>query len=218
MSPPPADSERKGEREGPSLEGAADSAGPVPCVHGLPPPRWLDGMATPLRAVEDAEGPRLPSALPPVVDAHVHLFPDRVFEAIWRWFGKHGWPIRYPLPSPQVVDFLLSRGVRHLIALHYSHTPGMAQSLNRYVAQLAAGHPQITGLATVLPGEPGAADILREAFSLGLKGVKLHCHVQRFSPDAPELAEIYQACSDAGLPLVMHAGREPSSQDRKSVV
>ena len=42
--------------------------------------------------------------------------------------------------------------------------------------------------------------------------MKLHCHVQRFSPDAPELAEIYQACSDAGLPLVMHAGREPSSQ------
>src|SRR5690606_37361234 len=105
----------------------------------------------------------------------------------------------------------LSRGVERVIALHYSHTPGMAQGLNRYVAGLAGTNPRITGLATVLPGEPGAEDVLREACSLGLKGVKLHCHVQRFSPDAADLEALYQVCSDAGRPMVIHAGREPSS-------
>jgi predicted TIM-barrel fold metal-dependent hydrolase len=63
----------------------------------------------------------------------------------------------------------------------------------------------------VLPGEEGATQILEEAFALGLRGVKLHCHVQCFAPDAPQLHEVYAACAKAGRPLVMHAGREPAS-------
>lgn len=120
-------------------------------------------LASPLPGLGDPEGTRLPASLPPVIDAHVHLFPDGLFDALWSWFETHGWPVRYPLYSPAVVDFLLDRGVEHLVALHYAHRPGMARGLNRFVGELAA-HPQVTGLATVLPGEPDAASILEEAF------------------------------------------------------
>ncbi|WP_407653891.1 amidohydrolase family protein [Archangium lipolyticum] len=169
----------------------------------------------PLPALDDEEGPRLPEGLPPVVDAHVHLFPDPVFEAVWRWFEQYGWPIRYKLHTPRVVSFLLSRGVSRVVALHYAHKPGMARFLNTYVAEVARAEPRVWGLATVLPGEEGAAEILAEAFEAGLKGVKLHCHVQCFAPDAPELHEVYAACARAGRPLVMHAGREPASPHYK---
>ncbi|WNG14903.1 amidohydrolase family protein [Cystobacter fuscus] len=175
---------------------------------------WLapgETRVPPLPALEDEEGPRLPEGLPPVVDAHVHLFPDRVFEAIWRWFDQYGWPIRYKLHTPQVLSFLLSRGVHRVVALHYAHKPGMARFLNTYMAEVVRAEPRVLGLATVLPGEAGAADILAEAFAAGLKGVKLHCHVQCFAPDAPALHEVYAACARAKKPLVMHAGREPSS-------
>ncbi|WNG55343.1 amidohydrolase [Archangium gephyra] len=174
---------------------------------------WLapGGSTLPLPALNDEEGPRLPEGLPPVVDAHVHLFPDGVFEAIWRWFDQYGWPIRYKLHTPQVVSFLLSRGVHRVVALHYAHKPGMARFLNSYVAEVARAEPRVLGLATVMPGEEGAAEILAEAFAAGLKGVKLHCHVQCFAPDAPALHEVYEACARAGRPLVMHAGREPAS-------
>jgi hypothetical protein len=178
---------------------------------------WLaDGRwPTPRPALEDEEGPRLPEGLPPVVDAHVHLFPDPVFEAVWRWFDQYGWPIRYKLHTPQVVSFLLSRGVSRVVALHYAHKPGMARFLNAYVAEVARAEPRVWGLATVLPGEEGAAEILAEAFAAGLRGVKLHCHVQCFAPDAPALHEVYAACAKAGRPLVMHAGREPASPQYK---
>jgi predicted TIM-barrel fold metal-dependent hydrolase len=178
---------------------------------------WLaPGSSTlPLPGLNDEEGPRLPEGLPPVVDAHVHLFPDGVFEAVWRWFDQYGWPIRYKLHTPQVVSFLLSRGVHRVVALHYAHKPGMARFLNGYVAEVARAEPRVLGLATVLPGEEGAAEILAEAFALGLKGVKLHCHVQCFAPDAPALHEVYAACARAGRPLVMHAGREPASPQYK---
>ena len=67
----------------------------------------------------------------------------------------------------------------------------------------------------MLPGEPGAVDVLRDAFAAGLRGVKLHCHVQCFAADAPELNEIYETCVAFDRPLVMHAGREPASKAYK---
>lgn len=180
-------------------------------------PFWLEPSRTtpPLPALDDEEGLKLPKSLPPVVDAHVHLFPDGLFEAIWRWFDQYGWPIRYKLHTPEVLAFLLSRGVSRVVALAYAHKPGMARFLNTYMAEVMRAEPRVLGLATVFPGEEGATAILEEAFAAGLKGVKLHCHVQCFAPDAPELHEVYAACAKAGRPLVMHAGREPASPQYK---
>jgi uncharacterized protein len=172
--------------------------------------KWMHGIELPIAPVNDEEGARLPTQLPPVVDGHVHLFPDPVFEAIWRWFDKHAWPIRYKLHTPKVIEFLLSRGVEHIVALHYSHKPGLARPFNEYMAQVCANEPRVVGLATVIPGEEGAVKILEDAFAAGLRGVKLHCHVQCFAADGDELHEIYDACAKADKPLVMHAGREPA--------
>ena len=171
----------------------------------------VPGFTMPLPALDDEDGPRLPASLSPVVDAHVHLFPDRLFDAVWRWFDAHGWPIRHKLYSPDVIAFLLSRGVERIVALHYAHKPGIARGMNAYMAGLVASEPRVVGLATVFPGEPGAEAILGEAFSAGLAGVKLHCHVQCFAPDEDALRPVYEACARAGKPLVMHAGREPRS-------
>lgn len=176
---------------------------------------WAKGNMLPLPAVNDAEGARLPAQLPPVVDAHVHLFPDPVFDAIWRWFDSYGWPIRYKLHTPEVLSFLFSRGVERIVALHYAHKPGMAAFLNQYMAELASSDPRIIGLATVFPGEEGAGALLDAAFAAGLRGVKLHCHVQCFSPDSPQMNEVYEACVRHDRALVMHAGREPASPKYK---
>ncbi|MGB0588419.1 MAG: amidohydrolase family protein [Myxococcota bacterium] len=162
-------------------------------------------------ALDDPEGAHVPDHLPQVVDAHVHLFPDPLFEAIWRWFDTHGWPIRYKLKTPAVIAYLLQRGVSHLVALHYSHKPGIARGLNAYMAEVVSEEPRVTGLATVYPGEPESRTILEEAFTAGLSGVKLHCHVQAFAPDTAPLEPVYEACVAAQRPLVIHAGREPSS-------
>jgi predicted TIM-barrel fold metal-dependent hydrolase len=168
-------------------------------------------LASPLPALDDAEGACVPHGLPPVVDAHVHLFPDRVFAAIYRWFDRHGWPVRYQLTAPEVIAFLRDRGVTRIVGLSYAHRPGMARALNEYMAALARDHAGVTGLATVMPGEPDALAIVRDAFALGLRGLKIHCHVQAIAPDAPELAPIYALCAERGFPVVIHAGREPKS-------
>lgn len=181
------------------------------CLARLATSGWLSGAGLPLAGIDDAEGARLPSGVAPVIDAHVHVFPDPLFDALWRWFEAHAWPIRYRLRTPALVAFLLERGVEQLVALTYAHKPGMARALNAYVAELALREPRVIGLGTVLPGEPEAGAIVDEAFAAGLAGLKLHCHVQCFAPDDARLAPIFERAASAGRPVVMHAGREPTS-------
>ncbi len=162
-------------------------------------------------ALDDPEGDRVPEGLPPVVDAHVHVFPDRLFAAVRGWFDAYGWKIRYRPDAKGTLDFLLSRGVARVVALPYAHKPGMARELNAFVAGLCREEPRVIGGATVFPGEEDARGVLREAFAAGLRAVKIHCHVQCIAPDDPRLHEVFAACAEAGVPVVMHAGREPSS-------
>ena len=163
-------------------------------------------------SLDDPDGARIPPEAAGVVDAHVHLFPDRVFDSIWRWFDANAWPVRHRLYSDGVLDWLESRGVARVVALHYAHKPGMAAALNEYVLAIARRRaPFVIPTATVLPGEPGEREILRRAFGEGARGVKIHCHVQRVAPDDDRLDAVFEEAARARVPVVMHAGREPST-------
>ena len=145
-----------------------------------------------------------------IIDAHVHLFPPRVFDAIWRWFDRHAWNIRYRLYAEEVLAHLRDHGVARAVGLCYAHVPEMARALNRFMAELGRAHPdQLIPLGTVLPGEPDAARIVDDALRAGLRGFKLHCHVQNVAPDDPRLDPIYERAAAAGVPVVIHAGRQP---------
>ena len=168
-------------------------------------------LQTPLPALNDRAANHIPKNLPTVVDAHVHLFPDPLFKSIWQWFEKYGWPIRYRLKSAEIVEFLLSRGIRRIVGLHYAHRPGVARELNVYMSALCCRYPQLTGMATVFPGEKNTDQILTEAFEAGLAGVKLHCHVQCFDMLGEDMRAIYRICQAFDKPLIMHVGREPKS-------
>ena len=166
-----------------------------------------------LPSINDSEGATTPGTFPFVVDAHVHIFPHDIFSSIWQWFDENAWPIRYRLSTSRVLDYLLSRGVGHIIALQYAHKPGISRKLNTYMVKKSREFPgKVTGMATVFPGEKDAEEILREAFNSGLGGVKLHAHVQCFDMNAGEMEVIYDLCESEKKPIIMHVGREPKSK------
>ncbi|RJR46451.1 MAG: amidohydrolase [Desulfobacteraceae bacterium] len=166
-----------------------------------------------LPSYNDPDGEHVPEGLPAVVDGHVHLFPPEIFAALWAWFDENAWPIRYRMAASEAIEHLLSRGVRHVVALQYAHKPGISRILNRFMAKTCSHFAgKVTGMAAVFPGEPDADQILREAFSIGLKGVKLHAHVHCFDLNAEEMNQIYALCASEKKPLVIHAGREPKSE------
>lgn len=165
----------------------------------------------PLKMLHDQEGTAIPGELEQVVDCHVHLFPDQLFEAIWDWFHHFGWEIRYRYFSKKILGFLQAKGIKKIIGLSYAHQPGMAKDLNQYLLDLSKDFPMLIPFGTIYPGEQHALQILKQGFQAGLKGLKLHPHVQLTPIDSPGLEEIFQLCQDLGRPVLIHAGREPRS-------
>ncbi|KJS00513.1 MAG: amidohydrolase [Desulfobulbaceae bacterium BRH_c16a] len=162
--------------------------------------------------INDQEDAKVPAGLPAVIDAHVHIFPRNIFSAVWKWFDQNGWHIRYQMTSSEVLAFLISHGIQHIIAFQYAHRPGIAHELNRYMmGKCIEFGNRMTGLATVYPGEKDAERILREAFAAGLGGLKLHAHVQCFDMNSDEMNCLYECCLTNKKPIVMHVGREPRS-------
>jgi len=145
-----------------------------------------------------------------IIDAHVHLHPDKLAEAIRRWFDKHAWDIRFREKADACVAELSRGGVDKMVALPYVHKPGLARALNDFTRELAKANPQVIPCCTVFPGEPGDEQILDEALSDGFRGVKIHSHVMRISPDDPRLDTVWRASARHRKPVVIHCGPEPS--------
>jgi len=142
----------------------------------------------------------------------VHLLPDRLAEAIRRWFSEHAWDIRYRIPVDEAVRTLREGGIDRCVVLPYAHKPGMAAALNDFTLQLSRAHPEVVPCCTAFPGEEGVERLLDEALGeRGFHGVKIHSHVMRVAPDDPRLDPVWRASARHRKPVVIHCGREPAS-------
>ena len=148
-----------------------------------------------------------------IIDAHVHLFPDRLANAIRAWFDREFWDIKYRESAEACIARLKAGGVSRAVALPYAHKPGMAVALNDFTLQLSKADPFVVPCCTVFPGEPGEEKILDEALGRdGYAGVKMHCHVQRVAADDPVLDPVWRASAKWKKPVVIHAGPEPAAK------
>ncbi len=147
-----------------------------------------------------------------IVDAHVHLHPDRLAEAIRRWFDTHAWEIKYRSGVDESVRTLTDGGVARMVALPYVHKPGLARALNDFTLDVSRRHPQVLPCCTVFPGEDGDEQILDEALDGPFRGVKIHSHVMRVAPDDVRLDAVWRASARWKKPVVIHCGPEPALQ------
>ncbi|KAI7830533.1 hypothetical protein BC939DRAFT_285415 [Gamsiella multidivaricata] len=157
----------------------------------------------------------------------------KLMDAVWTFFDNFYWPVRYKETYlANRADFLIEQGIRHVILLVYAHKNGIARDLNRFLAHTVDDmnkryvQPQsngfkarrrvASGLGTVMPGEPGATEILTEAFTtLNLSGIKMHSHVQCVPANHPTMDEVYETCIRFNKPVLIHAGKDPNSSAYK---
>lgn len=144
------------------------------------------------------------------VDAHVHLFPDRLFQAIRGWFERVGWEIPYPYKTDEVLAALKAFGVEELWALTYAHRAGIAEGVNAWLGEVARREPFVRGFFSVHPEDDDPEGIARRALDEhGLEGLKLHCEVQQVAVDDPRLDPVFDLLESRGLPCVLHSGDAP---------
>lgn len=145
-----------------------------------------------------------------MIDAHVHLFPDRLFDAIWKWFDDNAWAIAEKLYADDVIDRLEAAGNDYVVGLLYAHKPGMSDELNAWIGALARRRPCVVPSCTAHPRDADLTSILRRAKEVhGARLVKQHAHVLGIAPDDPAMFPLYEACIRLGLPLNLHVGNGP---------
>lgn len=144
------------------------------------------------------------------VDCHVHLFPERLFRAIRRWFDGVGWEIPYPHPHDEVLSALKGFGVHEVWALTYAHRPGTAEGLNAWMSDIARSEPMVRGFFTVHPEDDDPRSIAEQAMDEhGLEGMKLHAEVQNLAVDDPRLDGVFDVLEERRAPCVLHTGDAP---------
>jgi predicted TIM-barrel fold metal-dependent hydrolase len=147
----------------------------------------------------------------PIIDSHVHVFPQKLSDAVRYWFESHAWTFKYQGTAEDLIRLLFDNGVAGAVLLSYAHRPGISHHLNEFTAGLVKLFPHTVGLATLHPKDENPREIIRFGLmDLGLCGIKLHCHVQKTAPDDPLLFPIYEAVLEFDGILNIHAGREPA--------
>ncbi|WP_168219946.1 amidohydrolase family protein [Salarchaeum sp. JOR-1] len=143
-----------------------------------------------------------------VVDAHVHLLPDDLLNAVYGWFGAETeWQI--PTPDAATARARIRERTDGFVCFPYAHRPGVAQEMNEWVGRALADDPACVALGTVHAGDDDPRAVVRDAFDRGLAGIKLHCVVQGYPPDDPRLDSVYEELVARDAPLVIHASTHP---------
>jgi predicted TIM-barrel fold metal-dependent hydrolase len=146
-----------------------------------------------------------------IIDFHVHLFPDRMFDAIWEYFSSvYRWEVRYRMYARECVAYLRERNVEKIVYSNYAHREGIAEELNEWNHRFLEEHPDVYCFAAFHPGDEKALDLAARALEHPrVIGFKLQLLVQRFHPHDERLFPLYEAVIERGKRILFHAGTGP---------
>lgn len=147
----------------------------------------------------------------PFIDFHTHTFPDKLQAAITGWFQANTeWRWHFEGSWREITAHLEAmKGLIRYVTFGYAHKPGIARELNQFYAELMKASPKAVALMCAHQDDEDLKGIAKEAFGLGLKGVKIHCQVQKVSPSDERFFPLYEEVIDNGGIVMLHAGNGP---------
>jgi predicted TIM-barrel fold metal-dependent hydrolase len=147
----------------------------------------------------------------PMIDFHVHLFPDGFFNAIWRFFEEHlGRQIQYKLYYRECIAHLRACGVGPIVYSNYAHRKGVARALNDWNLRILEEIPDLYCFAAYHPDDDDALAMTEKLLANPkILGVKLQCVVQQLSPCDSRLFPLYEMIIERRKRLLLHVGTGP---------
>lgn len=153
-----------------------------------------------------------------VFDVHVHVQPWEMVKpsvlALMDDEAHRG--VREMLESPEALLRELDRnGVERACCINYvsPDVMGFTFEVNAWIAKFTRGHrDRLLPVGSVNPLHSGdVRGDARRVLDLGIRMIKIHPPHQLFSPNAyrlelPALAELYEECQSAGVPVMFHTG------------
>ena len=155
----------------------------------------------------------------PIIDAHAHIYPDKIASkavaAVGRFYG-----VEQSMAGKGSADDLLDvcnrSDITHFIVHSVATTAHSVPTINTFLAEQAAAHPEFIGFGTMHPDFEDMEAEVDRALALGLHGFKLHPDTQQVNMDDPRLMNFYEII-EGRVPLVVHTGdyRQDYSSPRR---
>jgi hypothetical protein len=141
------------------------------------------------------------------IDAHVHCFPDRLALAVRNQLNGSG-QLAGGCLLPDLAEIVRGSSFDGAWVLPYAHRAGIAADVNEWSAREVPRHAGLIAGATFHPDDEDLPALCRRALGeLGLRVVKLHCSVGKFSPGDARLRPLWAEAERLGVPVVVHAGQ-----------
>jgi len=147
-----------------------------------------------------------------LVDAHTHAFLPEDLEVLSQRLtllddhldadNPHKWQIIGGGTLESLSAIMRQAGVDRYVLLPVSGKKDRVADLNRWAAGAALADPRLIPFGLLHPQGQAAQD-LRLLQELGLKGVKLHPFIQRFSLDEPQSDQLFTLLEGSGLPVLL---------------
>lgn len=143
-----------------------------------------------------------------VIDAHAHIYPEKIaakaVDAVGAFYG-----VQLSMAGKGTADDLLTARDRspitHFIVHSVATTAHSVPTINTFLAQQQAEHPEFIAFGTMHPDFQDMEGEVQRALDLGLHGFKLHPDTQQVNMDDPRLMNFYEMIAGRA-PLVIHTG------------
>ncbi|WP_226986714.1 amidohydrolase family protein [Carboxydothermus hydrogenoformans] len=145
-----------------------------------------------------------------IIDGHVHLLPDKLMRAIYRWFEENlSWDMPFKYDLEGYLNYLESLGISEMMVLGYVHKPEMSWGLNEWLNNVKEKYPQVKPYLAVHQDDRDKGKMVREFLGKGFLGAKIHCFVQKVGADDLRFFEVYRILVEEGKGLVLHGSGMP---------
>lgn len=144
----------------------------------------------------------------PVVDTHVHIYPDKVSMRATQSIGDF-YHIEMDAQEGSVRrlhEMLEGSPISHCLVFSVAVRPQTVESINSYIASQARVHDGFIGFMAMHQDYPDPQAEIERAMGLGLRGIKLHPDTQAVDMDDARLMRIYDIAQAYRLPVTIHCG------------
>ena len=141
-----------------------------------------------------------------VVDAHVHVYPEKIALRAAESVGDfYQYPMFKEGSIPAMLAAVEGSPITHHIIYSVATKPSNVESINDFIAAECKKHPNFVGFMAMHQDYPNPEAEIERAIGLGLRGMKLHPDTQKVNMDDDRLMRIYELI-EGRMPLVMHCG------------
>jgi len=147
-----------------------------------------------------------------IVDFHVHLFPDKLFDAIWHHFSHaYKWEVLHHLYYQECIKYLRNKNVGPIVYSNYAHKKGVAEGINKWNLKILDEYDDLYCFAAYHPDDDHALEMAETVLSHEkVLGFKLQLLVQNFYPDDERLFPLYEMVMEKNKRILFHVGTGPA--------